>query len=93
MQWFLAVDNDFAAVLKVMVSTPPLISQSISLSPSQSPDVLQWSATVDQPGDEIHCRHCCILFLSDGGSIAAWGQGSKFARLLLRSGMIHPSPE
>ncbi|TGC13727.1 hypothetical protein CRU79_19215 [Escherichia sp. E4385] len=21
--------------------------------------------------------HCCILFLSDGGSIAAWGQGFK----------------
>ncbi|PTN26434.1 hypothetical protein A7589_10770 [Escherichia sp. MOD1-EC6475] len=21
--------------------------------------------------------HCCILFLGDGGSIAAWGQGFK----------------
>jgi hypothetical protein len=36
MQRLLTVDNNFAAVLKTEVSTPPLISQSISLSPSRS---------------------------------------------------------
>ncbi|EFO4256046.1 hypothetical protein CCV29_16080 [Escherichia coli] len=28
--------------------------------------------------------HCCILFLSDGGSIAAWGQGFKVCPSALR---------
>ncbi|XPE67732.1 hypothetical protein ACNKHR_12025 [Shigella flexneri] len=36
--------------------------------------------------------HCCILFLSDGGGIAAWVKASNFAPLL-RVPEIHPSPE
>ncbi|TGB56136.1 hypothetical protein CRI69_18040 [Escherichia sp. E4742] len=32
--------------------------------------------------------HCCILFLSDGGSIAAWGQGFKVCSM---SGVLRHS--
>ncbi len=89
----LAVDNDFAAILKGNGQYAPLISQSISLSPSQSSRRSSMSARVDQPGDEIHCRSLLYPVLSDGGSIAAWGQGFKVCTSLLRSGMIHPSTE
>ncbi len=89
----LAVDNDFAAVFKGNGQYTAVISQSISLSPSQSSRRSSMVARVDQPGDEIHCRSLLYPVLSDGGSIAAWGQGFKVCTSAVRYGMIQPSPE
>ncbi len=56
-QRFLAVDNDFAAVFKgngQHAAVDFAVDIAVAIPVVQT--LLQWSATVDQPGDEIHCR-------------------------------------
>nr|WP_276525434.1 protein YzcX [Shigella sonnei] len=78
MQRFLAVDNDFAAVFKgngqhaavdfavdIAVAIP-VVQAFFNGQPELISQAMKFTVV-----------HCCILFLSDGGSIAAWGQGFK----------------
>ncbi len=77
-QRFLAVDNDFAAVFKgngqhaavdfavdIAVAIP-VVQTLFNGQPQLMSQAMKFTVV-----------HCCILFLSDGGSIAAWGQGFK----------------
>nr|WP_269468158.1 protein YzcX [Escherichia coli] len=78
MQRFLSVDNDFAAVFKgngqyaavdfavdIAVAIP-VVQAFFNGQPELISQAMKFTVV-----------HCCILFLSDGGSIAAWGQGFK----------------
>ena len=77
-QRLLAVDNDFAAILKgngqyaavdfavdIAVAIP-VVQAFFNGQPELISQAMKFTVV-----------HCCILFLSDGGSIAAWGQGFK----------------
>ena len=77
-QRFLAVDNDFAAIFKgngqyaavdfavdIAVAIP-VVQAFFNGQPELISQAMKFTVV-----------HCCILFLSDGGSIAVWGQGFK----------------
>nr|WP_276319976.1 MULTISPECIES: hypothetical protein [unclassified Escherichia] len=78
MQRFLTINNDFAAVFKgngqhatvdfavdIAVAIP-VVQMLFNGQPQLVSQAMKFTVV-----------HCCILFLSDGGSIAAWGQGFK----------------
>ena len=77
-QRLLAVDNDFAAVFKgngqytavdfavdVAIAVP-VVQTLLNGQPQLISQAMKFTVVL-----------CCILFLSDGGSIAAWGQSFK----------------
>nr|WP_275087875.1 protein YzcX [Shigella flexneri] len=78
MQRFLAVDNDFAAIFKgngQYAAVDFAVDIAVAIPVVQA--FLNGQPELISQAMKFTVVHCCILFLSDGGSIAVWGQGFK----------------